>query len=712
MSAVFGAVLLAAIIFGVATPLIALGATAVQMSPEMENLLKEKNAADQASPTSGAPCQGTVKILYFNTGIPNDPICAFLAGVDWLVDGFFLVPFSIAEYFFTWALEENLSFNEPGHPINFAVSLGYPIVLGVANMFFVLILLWIAVATIFDFEPYTARQLLMTLIVTALLINFSRPIAEAFINLSNGITATFYRQLIQSSPTKSLRGALNKTFNAQALVKNATEPAKGVAELCKDLSAEKCMATIEANTTDEFTDQSGRHVTITASQCRSAAGPSEGNRGSVCRSLFALAQRQAELVPTEPRSFYKILSTQIAWKIIIYPIAIFVLFAAAILLVSRIVSLGFVLILGPAAFLMNILPNTKEYNKMWWNKLSHLSFFFPAFMFFFWIGVVMVQKIPDSYYTAQIAGNRAINIYSAMGAYLLATAFIIGSIIVASKGGAYGSKMVTDWGSKAAGWAKDRGWKYGGMTTSALNRVPGVRGVIGRIPPLRAGVAAIIKKGEGVAKKDTAFYTKLSDRELSNSLRGMSRGQRQEVWSALDAKRQARIHAEAEKQGFDVGISVAKPTWRQQTISAAAGRPVPKPKNIIMPSLDAARQSIRESVKPIFDKMLPDYTPIIQGAVRNALEETISKMPARATPENFNSALRESARRAVEKAAPDRPQFAKDVEKNIGNRANDIGRAVGAAMRTKVERPKKDTTEDLAERLDQVEADVAENKEK
>jgi hypothetical protein len=71
---------------------------------------------------------------------------------------------------------------------------------GIANMFFVLILLWIAIATIFDFQPYTARQLLVRLIIAALLINFSLAIAGAFINLSNGIARIFYDALRRVEP--------------------------------------------------------------------------------------------------------------------------------------------------------------------------------------------------------------------------------------------------------------------------------------------------------------------------------------------------------------------------------------------------------------------------------------------------------------------------------------------------------------------------------
>lgn len=700
------------------------------LSPEVEAQKNEGEAAAQASQNTGAPCQGTFSIPLTGISVPTDFTCLVLSAVDWLVDGLFGIPFSIAEYFFTWMLETNFNFSQPNSFIQLAVVIGYRVVLGVANMFFVLILLWIAVATIFDFEPYTARSLLMTLIVTALLINFSLPIANAFIGLSHGITRIFYNQLIQTSDTKSLRGVIAQAFRVKELVDFATKPVSRNGEkesvnlqLCKGKTSDQCADIISRETTVRTTDDSGAAVTVTAYQCNTDNN-ARRKYPAACSAAVRAAENQAKLTPTDPRSIYGIFALTIAWKTILYPIAIFALFAISILLLNRIITLAFILILGPAAFLMNILPGTKQINKMWWDNLIKWSFFLPSFMFFFWLSMVMVRAIPREYYIAQLAGVNAPNIYSAVGAYIIAVGFLIASVIVATKFGVYGSSTVTGWGQKmskaAGGWARDRGWKYGGMATSLATRIPGVRGVVGRIAPLRAGAAAVMKRGEGVAKKDTAFYTKLSDRELSNSLRGMSRGQRQEIWNALDQKRRAKIHEEAEKQGFDIGVSVGKPTWRQSAASAITGRPVPGPVGIIRPSLNDMRQSVRESMKSIFDEMLNsgemrgigEDLPAVQGAVRNALEEAVSKMPARATPEEFNSAVREFTDRAVKKAFPNKPQHAASVQQSIRSRADKIGRAAGSAMRTKVEKPKPPTIEDLVEKIGELEDETGEIKSK
>lgn len=678
---------------------------------------------EEISPTSGAPCESNISVSGVFTG-KADFTCAALIAVNTIVDAVFYIPFSLVEYFFSWAIESNFNIVSENHPIRFAVQIGYPIVLGAANMFFVLILLWIAVATIFNFEPYTARSLLMPLIITALLINFSQPIANALIGFSNGLSNMFYQQLLRANSAHTIQGAVQDMFWPTELIALATQPAKDVAKNCEGLDAEACGAKIFETTRGQYRANGATHD-ITAKECLVFDVPpsaADSTKQATCAALTASASAQANLIPNDPRNIHSILATSIAWKIVVYPIVIFVLFAATILLVNRIVVLAFVLILGPAAFLMNILPNTKFLNKMWWDNLAKYSFFLPVFMFFFWLGLLMALKIPGGFYQRSVT-QQSIDIYSAMTAYLISAAFMIGALIAASKFGTMGAATVTGWGQKmsksASGWAKDRGWKYGGMATSAAARIPGVRGIIGRVPPLRAGAAAVIKRGAAIEKKDTAFYTKLSDRELANSLRGMGRGQRQEIWNALDQKRRAKIHEEAEKQGFDMGVSVGKPTWRQSAASAM-GHPVPGPMGIIRPSLNDMRQSVRKNVKPIFDEMLNsgemrgigEDLPVVQGAVRNALEEAISKMPARATPEEFNFAVREFTDRAVKKAFPNKPQHAASVQQSIRSRADKIGLAAGSAMRTKVEKPKPPTMENLVEKIGELEAETDEIKSK
>lgn len=72
-----------------------------------------------------------------------------------------------------------------------AVTTGWEIVRDLCNMFFILILLIIAFATILRIESYNAKKLLPKLLIMAVLINFSRTICGLIIDFAQVIMLTF-----------------------------------------------------------------------------------------------------------------------------------------------------------------------------------------------------------------------------------------------------------------------------------------------------------------------------------------------------------------------------------------------------------------------------------------------------------------------------------------------------------------------------------------
>ncbi len=75
------------------------------------------------------------------------------------------------------------------------VQLGWQITRDITNMFFVLILLIIAFATILRVETYGMKQILWKLVAAAILINFSLVIAAAVIDFSQVLTDFFYQEI-------------------------------------------------------------------------------------------------------------------------------------------------------------------------------------------------------------------------------------------------------------------------------------------------------------------------------------------------------------------------------------------------------------------------------------------------------------------------------------------------------------------------------------
>jgi hypothetical protein len=71
------------------------------------------------------------------------------------------------------------------------------------------------------------------------------------------------------------------------------------------------------------------------------------------------------------------------------------LFAVAIMLMIRYVYLAILLILSPIVWLFWVLPDTKKYWQLWWNKFLSWVFFTPIITFFLYLTIVSMRNYPD-----------------------------------------------------------------------------------------------------------------------------------------------------------------------------------------------------------------------------------------------------------------------------------------------------------------------------
>jgi len=102
-----------------------------------------------------------------------------------------------------------------------AIQIGWEIVRDLSNIFFIFILLFIAIATILQKEQYGTKALLAQVIIVALLINFSLFITKVVIDVSNVFALQFYDSLTVSggSVTATLRDGINliQAYNTDEL---------------------------------------------------------------------------------------------------------------------------------------------------------------------------------------------------------------------------------------------------------------------------------------------------------------------------------------------------------------------------------------------------------------------------------------------------------------------------------------------------------------
>ncbi len=95
------------------------------------------------------------------------------------------------------------------------VATGWGLSRDIVNLFLIFILLYIAIATILQLSGYGAKQLLITLIVIAFLVNFSLVITKLIIDASNILAMEFSNTLTASG---SLSATFSNAFDAAKIV--------------------------------------------------------------------------------------------------------------------------------------------------------------------------------------------------------------------------------------------------------------------------------------------------------------------------------------------------------------------------------------------------------------------------------------------------------------------------------------------------------------
>ncbi len=343
----------------------------------------------------------------------------------------------------------------------------------IANIFFVFILLWIALATIFDVQEYSAKRLLPRFIIAALLINFSLPIGKTVVALGNNFAAVFY--------PKNLSGAIGRLnenayigmkvdsvqLSGQPTSKNPIDVVTLIrTKLTKTATVDGITSTItypecearkkwrEANVAGvNLANVTGVNFVIDWYQGTTKV---EAANDAACGKMEGTAKAAFDKFsadPTNKQRFYKIYGSQIVAKAFMGILAVFVMGALCVMLVIRYVSLIFILILGPFAFLGMILPKTQQWWNQWWEALIKWTFFLPAFVIFLKITIGMINMINAQYANAAQAGNAGF--FEMLFNQLIAGSMLIGSLMAAQKMGIETADAAMNLGKKWAMNTKD-----------------------------------------------------------------------------------------------------------------------------------------------------------------------------------------------------------------------------------------------------------------
>ncbi len=288
------------------------------------------------------------------------------------------------------------------------VDVGWKIFRDLANLVFIFVLLYIAIATILNAEG--SRRMLVNVIVTALLINFSLFISKAVVDISNIVAIPFYEKMNGVQVTNNLNDwQINESGVSWALF-NALS-----------------IQTIYSNATDNEFSSSG--------------------------SLYDQMLDASEAYLANGFQTF----TLVFFGSIIMLVTAFVLATGAFLLFLRLVVLVFLMMISPLAFVARILPNSQEAWNRWWKALINNAIFAPVyFAITYAIIETTVQglNMTKGAFAAVFAGST-----SALGTlfnYVFIIMLLMGSIFISKAIGVHGSNTVLSWGKSAGNWAANK----------------------------------------------------------------------------------------------------------------------------------------------------------------------------------------------------------------------------------------------------------------
>jgi len=289
-----------------------------------------------------------------------------------------------------------------------------------ANVFFIFILMYIAIATIIQKNGIDTKKMVVKLIITALLINFSIIIPKVIIDVGNSLAIVFYNNM--GTPA---------TFGAPDIAKTLIDSAKP---------------------TQFYT---GLPV----------AGEDPGSPDTPIATLTTWSD-----------IIIKGIGTALLILILSY-----VLLVATYLFLARTIILLILIATSSLVFFTRVIPDElglNQWNK-WFQALIKETFFAPAFLFMFYLVLKVAQEgLPKEITTPSTtnAAAGAAGLATAAGTgipgwgdqiflYILLVGLSFGSIVVARKMGTFSGKLGGNLGKKMTDGAVHWGASWGARNT-------------------------------------------------------------------------------------------------------------------------------------------------------------------------------------------------------------------------------------------------------
>jgi hypothetical protein len=281
---------------------------------------------------------------------------------------------------------------------------GWGILRDIGNIVLLFAFIFLGVLMILNLESINTRKAIPALLIAALLLNFSLFITEAVIDVSNVISAGLYNQAGNADCTgDNTNTCLNVGISGQII------KATGLA--------------------DVFTSSNGLGSTSLISQVGT-------------------------------NSFGKMI-TYISLTIFVV-VVIFVLLSAAVLLLIRAITLVFIMVLSPLAFVAMVIPPLADQGKKWQKILIGEAFFAPVYLLLVLVSLKIMygiesglnsgskpQTLLDALGGSGGTGVTSIGSFSVIIIFALIVGFMFAALMTAKSMGAVGATAVTNAATRA-----------------------------------------------------------------------------------------------------------------------------------------------------------------------------------------------------------------------------------------------------------------------
>ncbi|MDO8619872.1 MAG: hypothetical protein Q7R64_00815 [bacterium] len=282
------------------------------------------------------------------------------------------------------------------------VDIGWKVLRDLANIVFIFIALWAGISITLGIgdDGKKAWGLLAQMVLVALFINFSLFIAKAVVDASNVASLHFYSLIVEPGHSKDYDKGLSEAFMYG--LKLST------------LYNSKALASGGVSNNNYI---------------QSAGNSGTGAKGGLSFTNIILIG-----------FFGSLFIIVTAW----------VFFAGAIMFMYRAITLIFLMMLSPLAFVGLILPGASGMAHAWWSKLWSQAFFAPLYLALAYIVVktintegfagALVNSASGSGFAAAITGDGPATVAVVFN-FIMLIGLMVGCLVVAQSLGAKGSEM-------------------------------------------------------------------------------------------------------------------------------------------------------------------------------------------------------------------------------------------------------------------------------